>query len=109
MILLWSIKNKVEPYYCSLLCLVLFGHPPTAMDAVLVTIVSSRRAIIVINIEAVNICLIYNLILNPSQAASPNPICRGSRGYGVFIHQNHAARGKTWLNRGGGICFSVFC
>jgi hypothetical protein len=37
--------------------------------------------------------LLYNFILNPSMAASSNPFQRGSRGWGVFIHQNHGAGG----------------
>jgi len=38
--------------------------------------------------------LLYNFIPNPSMAALSNPFQRGSRGWGVFIHGNHAAMGK---------------
>jgi hypothetical protein len=41
---------------------VLYGHPPTAMDAVLATIVYGGQAIIAINIEAVKInYFLFNL------------------------------------------------
>jgi len=44
--------------------------------------------------------LVYNFILIPSMAASSNPFRRGSRGWGMFLHQNHAAggeNGSSWL------------
>jgi hypothetical protein len=69
------------------------------MDAVLGTIVDGGPAIIVINREVgrnkLITCYIYNLILNPSNAALPNPFCRGSRGCSIFVHQNHAAGGEN--------------
>jgi hypothetical protein len=37
--------------------------------------------------------LLYIFILNPSVAASSKPFQRGSRGWGVFIHQNHGTVG----------------
>jgi hypothetical protein len=36
--------------------------------------------------------LFYHIIINPSMAASSNPFRWGSRGWGVFIYGNHAAR-----------------
>jgi len=42
-------------------------------------------------------------------AASPNPFRRGSRGWGVFIYGNHAARrenGTSWWGRLCDVCFA---
>jgi hypothetical protein len=74
-----------------------------AMDAILVTIADGRQAIVHISREASRnkliTRLIYNLILNPSKATSPNPFRRGSQGCGMFVHQNHATgveNGSSW-------------
>jgi hypothetical protein len=68
-----------------------------AMDAIVATIVDGGRAIDDIDKEAsrnkLTSHLIYNFILNTLTAASYNPFCRGSRGCGMFVHQNHAAVG----------------
>jgi hypothetical protein len=43
--------------------------------------------------------LIYNLLLNPLKATSPNPFCRGSWGWGMLVNQNHATgveNGSSW-------------
>jgi hypothetical protein len=67
------------------------------MDAIMATVVDrgQAQAVIDINIEAGrNIIishLLYNFILKPSMTASSNPFQRGSRGWCVFIHRNHAA------------------
>ena len=57
--MLWSLKTICELYYCSLmydlLVCIKYGRPLTAMYAILATIVDDRKAIIVINIEAVEI------------------------------------------------------
>ena len=58
-----------------------------------------------INIEAgrnwLISCLLYHIPLNPSTAASANPFCIGSRGWGMFSHQNRVtgwAKGSImWL------------
>ena len=47
-------SHTIVCYYV-LILLVLFGHPPMAMDAVLATVADGGRAIIVINKEAVEI------------------------------------------------------
>ena len=74
-----------------------------AMDAIVATDDNGGRVIAVIYREAVEInyfsYLLYNFILNPSTATSSNLLQRGSRGWGVFIHGNHAARrenGSLW-------------
>ncbi len=38
--------------------------------------------------------------MNPSTAASSNPFQRGSRGWGVFIYGNHAARRENCTHGG---------
>jgi len=57
--MLWSLKTNCELYYCTLmyglLVCIKYSHPLIAMYAVLATIVDDRKAIIVINIEAVEI------------------------------------------------------
>ena len=70
-----------------------------AMDAIVATDDNGGRVIAVIYREAVEInyfsYLLYNFMLN----ASSNLLRRGSRGWGVFIHGNHAARrenGSLW-------------
>jgi len=48
-------------------------------------------------------------LLNPSMAASSNPFQRGSQGWGVFIHGNHAARqgnGSSWWGCLCDVCFA---
>jgi len=40
--------------------------------------------------------------------ASSNPFRRGSRGWGVFIHGNHAARRKNSSSWWGGLCDVCF-
>ena len=67
------------------------------MNAVLAIIANGGRAIVVIYREGSRNKLIshllYNFILNPSMAASSNPFRRGSRGWGMLVHQNHGAGG----------------
>ena len=62
--------------------------------------------VIDIDIEAVGTnqcpCLMYNLILNPSKAASLSPFCRGSREWGTHW------RGKRLIMVGMFVSF-VFC
>jgi hypothetical protein len=66
------------------------------MDAILATIADGGQAMVHIDREASRntliICLIYNLILNPSKETSPNPFCRGS---GVrYVHPSKPCRGS---------------
>ena len=90
-----------------------YGGPPTAMDAVLAIIANGRRAIVVIDREAGRNKLIsyslYKFILYPSTSAMSNPLRRGSRGWGVFIYGNHAARrenGTSWWGCLCDVCFA---
>ena len=68
-----------------------------AMDAILAIIADGGRAIILIYREADRNKLIsyslYTYIQNPSTAATSNPLRRGTRGWGMFLHQDHAAGG----------------
>ena len=41
-------------------------------------------------------------------AASSNPFQRGSRGWGMFLHQNHAARGENGSSWWGCLCDVCF-
>ncbi len=77
------------------------------------TVVDGGQAIVGINIEAIGNKLIsnflYNVILNPSMAASSNPFRRGSRGWSVFVCGNHATRwenGSSWLGCLCDVCFA---
>ena len=69
------------------------------MDAILAFIADGGRAIISIYREAGRNKLIsyslYKFTLNSSTAATSNPLRRGSRGWGMFLHQNHAAGGAN--------------
>jgi hypothetical protein len=66
------------------------------MNAVLALIANGGQTIVLIYREAGRnkfiSHLLYNIILNPSMAATSNPLQRGSRGWGMFLHQNNAAR-----------------
>jgi len=72
-----------------------YGGPPTAMDATIIA--DGRRVIILIYRDMGRNKLIsyslYKFILNPSTAATSNPLRRGSRGWGMFLHHNHATGG----------------
>jgi hypothetical protein len=85
------------------------------MDAVLATIVHGGQAIIVIDIEVEVVeinkitHLIYNLMLNPLKATSPNPFCKGSQGWGGFRRKNHAtgeANGSIMVGMFMCLCFA---
>jgi hypothetical protein len=84
-----------------------------AMDAILTTIADGERAIVGINREAGrNILislLIFTLLLSPLTAASFNPFHRGSRGWGVFHHRNHAAGEANGSIMVGKFVCCVFC
>jgi hypothetical protein len=60
----------------------------------LAAIADGRQAIVDMDREAggnkLISCLIYYFILNPSKVAFANPFCRGSWGWGMFCHKNHA-------------------
>jgi len=66
-----------------------------AMDAILATIANGRQAIVDIDREAGRnkfiSCLINYFILSPLMMALADPFCRGSWGWGMFLHKNHAA------------------
>ena len=60
MTMLWPVKNKSKLYHCSLLCINLISilrrpADPTAINAVLAIIADGGRAIVVIDIEPVEI------------------------------------------------------
>jgi len=53
--------------------------------------------------------LLYNFILNPSMAALSHPFRRGYRGWGAFIHGNHAAiweNDSSWWGCLCDVCFT---
>ena len=83
------------------------------MHAILAIIANGGPAIILIYREAGRKKLIsyslYKFILNPLTATS-NPLRRGSRGWGVFIYRNHAARrenGTSWWGCLCDVCFAL--
>jgi hypothetical protein len=82
------------------------------MNAVLAIIANGGRAIVVIYREArvqINYHpLVYNFILIPSMVASSNPFQRGSRRWGMFLHQNHASRGENSSSWWGCLCDVCF-
>jgi hypothetical protein len=84
-----------------------------AMDAILATIADGEQAIVGIDREAgrnkLISCLIFTLILNPLAAALSNPFCRGSRGWGVLCHRNHATGEANCLIMVGMFVCWVFC
>jgi hypothetical protein len=61
-----------------------------AMNAVLAIIANGGRAIVVIYTlrEEINYFLLYFI-----DSDKTNPLQRGSRGWGMFLHQNHGAGG----------------
>jgi hypothetical protein len=83
------------------------------MDAILATIANGRQMIVDINKETgrnkLISCLIYYLILNPSTAASAKFFHRGSKGWGMFLHKNHAARETNGSIMVGIFVHYVFC
>jgi hypothetical protein len=83
------------------------------MDAVWAIMANGGRAIIFIFRDADRNKLIsyslYKFIQNPSTSATSNPLRRGSRGWGVFIYGNHAARrenGTSWWGCLCDVCFA---
>ena len=69
------------------------------MNAILAIISDGGQGIVDIDREVgrnkLITCLIQDIILNPLMAASANPFCRGSRGWGMLARQNHAAGGAN--------------
>jgi hypothetical protein len=69
------------------------------MNAVLAIISDGGQVIVDIDREVgrnkLISCLIHNIILNPSIAASANPFCRSSWPWGMLAGQNHAAGGAN--------------
>ena len=65
------------------------------MNAVLAIIANDGQGIVGIDREVGRnkfiICLIHDIILNPSMVASANPFRRGSQGWGMLARQNHGA------------------
>jgi hypothetical protein len=95
---LYKIKPSYNIVHYNVFSLfIYYGGPLMAMEAILAIIADGRRAIILIYREAVRNKLIsyslYKFILNPSMAATSNPLRRCSRGWGMFLHPNHAAGG----------------
>jgi hypothetical protein len=84
-----------------------------AMDAILATIANGELAIVGIDRETSRnkliSHLIITLILNPLTAALSNPFRRGSRGWGVFHHRNHAAGEANGSIMLGMFVCCVFC
>jgi hypothetical protein len=82
------------------------------MDAILAIMANGGRANIFIFRDADRNKLIsyslYKFILNPSTSATSNPLQRGSRGWGVFIYGNHAARRENGTSRWGCLCDVCF-
>ncbi len=100
--MLWSIEHNAELYYCSLLCYKLVSTfwqwQPTDSNECHFGYHCLRRASDCCNLKRGSrnkliSHLLYNFTLNPLMAASSNPFQRGSRGWGVYIHQNHCAGG----------------
>jgi hypothetical protein len=85
------------------------------MDAIVATVVDGGRAIVDIDIEAgrnkLIYHLLYNFILNTLMAALSNPFQRGSQGWGVFLHGNHATRLENYSSWWGcllcDVCFDA--
>jgi hypothetical protein len=65
------------------------------MDDILAAIANGWQRIVDIDREngrnKLVFCLIYHLTVNPSTTASAKSFCRGSWGWGMFPHKNHAA------------------
>jgi hypothetical protein len=115
MTMLWSIKSKAKLQYCSLLCINVvrilwrpidcnecrFGYHCRRWARDCCNLQRGSRNKLISH-------LLYNFILNPSMAASSNPFQRGSWGWGVFIHGNHATRwenGSSWWGCLCDVCF----
>jgi hypothetical protein len=83
------------------------------MDAILATIANGGRAIVDIDREAgrnkLISCLSYYFILKPSEVASAKPFRRDSRGWGMFLHKNHAAGEANSSIMMGVLVCCVFC
>jgi hypothetical protein len=84
-----------------------------ATDAFLAIIADGGQAIVDINRETSRnkliSCLIHFLILNSSKAASAKPFCRGSWGWGMFLHKNLLLERQTtlsWLRCLCAVCFA---
>ena len=83
-----------------------------AIHAIFAIIADGGRAIILIYREAgrnkLISCSLYKFILNPLTSATSNPLRRGSRGRGVFIYGNHAARRENATSWWGCLCDVCF-
>ncbi len=84
-----------------------------AMDAMLATIANGGQEIYNIDREAgrnkLIYCLIYQFKLNPLMATLANPFRRGTRGWGMFWHKNHASnKANSSIMVGMFVC-CVFC
>ncbi len=75
-----------------------------AIDANLATIANGGQMIVDIDSH-----IIYYLILNSLKAASAKPFCRASRGWGMFLHKNHATREAKGSIMVGMLVCCVFC
>ena len=73
---------------------------PTVAEHLLTSIEVGRNKLISYSL--------YNFILNPSMATSSDPLQRGSRGCGMFVHQNHAAKRENGLSWWGCLCDVCF-
>ncbi len=96
--MLWSIKNKAKLYYCSYLCIkvVRILWRPADCNECCFGYHCRRPASDSCNLQRgrgnkLISHLLYNFIINPSTMASSNPFRVGSRGWGMLVHQNHAA------------------
>ena len=114
--MLWYITNKAELYYYSSLCkyLVCLLWWPADSSECRFGYHCRRWASDCCNLQRgsrnkIFSPLLYNFILNPLMVASSNPFRRGSRGWGMFIHGNHDARGENgslWWECLCDVCFA---
>jgi hypothetical protein len=85
--------------YCVSIKFVYYGGLLTAINAIFAIIANGRQGIVDIDREVgrnkLITCLIHDIILNPSMAASANPFRGGSRGWSMLSRQNHAAGGAN--------------
>jgi hypothetical protein len=84
-----------------------------AIDAILATVANGGQAIVDIDREAgrnkLISHLIYYILLNPPMMASAKPFRKGSWGWGMFLHKNHAAgEANSSIMVGMFVC-CVFC
>jgi len=113
--MLWPIKNKSDLHYYSLLCInvVRILWQPAYSNECRFGYHCRWRASDCCNLQRDSRNKLishsfYNFMIKPLMEASSNPFRRCSRGWGVFLYGNHAARWENSTSWWGCLCDVCF-